>query len=36
MNVKDEPVEGLSSIQLTMIDGYFFVNQRKKAGTPIL
>ncbi len=37
---KDEwnnwPVEGLSSIQLTIIDGYFFVNQRKNAGTPIL
>jgi hypothetical protein len=30
------PVEGLSSIQLVIIDGYFFVNQRKKAGTPIL
>ena len=29
-------MEGLSSIQLTMIDGYFLVNQRKKAGTPML
>jgi len=29
-------VEGLSSIQLTIIQGYFFVNQRKNAGTPIL
>ncbi len=29
-------MEGLSSIQLTIIAGYFFVNQRKNAGTPIL
>lgn len=25
-----------SSFALTITDGYFFVNQRKKAGTPII
>lgn len=29
------PVDGLSSTQFTIMDGYFFVNQRKNAGTPI-